>query len=120
MRMYLYVTGIDHQPFEIRRVNQLLQQFLPYALVPPAAEAAMGVLPVPVIGGQAAPRGAGAEYPEHRVDEGSVVAGDPAPNALPARQVRLQQGPDAIRYIVAAMGGKHGGSMGWRLGTCLS
>ena len=118
--MYLYVTGIDHQPFEIRRVNQLLQQFLPYALVPPAAEAAMGVLPAAVIGRQVTPWGAGTKNPAHRVDEGSVIAGDPAPNALPARQVRLQQGPDAIRHVVAAMGGKHGGSMGWRLGTCLS
>ena len=115
--MYFYMTGVDHQPFVIGRVNQPFEQFFPGSLVPPTTEAAMGVFPATVIGRQVTPWGAGTENPEHGIDECPVVPGDATPDTLPAGQVRFQERPDVIRYIVAAMGGNHGMSVGWRLRT---
>ena len=42
--------GVNHQPLEVRIVDDLVQQVSPDAPVPPATEAAMGVLPIPVVG----------------------------------------------------------------------
>ena len=52
MGMNLDMTGIDHQPLKIRFINYFSQQLFPDTPVPPTAEPAMGILPVPVIWGQ--------------------------------------------------------------------
>lgn len=79
MRVYLDVAGVDHQPFKVRLIHELLQQPLPDALVAPAAKAAMRVLPVTIIGRQIAPRSAGAQNPKHCIDEAAIVVRNPAP-----------------------------------------
>ena len=63
--MGLDVAGVKHQPFIIRVIHHRLQQPGPDVPVPPAAEAAVGVLPIPVVRGQIPPGGAGAQNPEH-------------------------------------------------------
>ena len=71
--MGLDIAGVYHQPLEIRVINHRLQQSGPHAPVPPAAEAAVGVLPISVVRGQISPRSAGAQYPAHGVDKPPVV-----------------------------------------------
>ena len=48
MRMYLAVSGVNHEPFEVRLHNERLQQALANAFVSPPAEPTMGVLPVAI------------------------------------------------------------------------
>ena len=103
MRMHLNVCGVYHQPFEIRINHKLFQQLLPDSLVPPTAEPAMCVLPVPVIGRQIPPGSTGTQNPEHRVDEETIVPGFPAPGTLTARKKRFQQPPDPVRNIVPSV-----------------
>ena len=55
-------------------INHCLQQSGPHAPVPPAAEAAVGVLPVSIVRGQIAPRSAGAQYPAHGVNKPPVAS----------------------------------------------
>jgi hypothetical protein len=50
MRMNFAMAGVDHEPFEVRIDNELLQQRLPKPLITPAAKAPMGVLPIPIRG----------------------------------------------------------------------
>ena len=80
--MGLDIAGVYHRPLEIRVINHRLQQSGPHAPVPPAAEAAVGVLPISVVRGQISPRSAGAQYPAHGVDKPPVVLGRSAPLAL--------------------------------------
>ena len=103
VRMGLDVAGVNHQPLEIRVIQHRFQQPGPLAPVPPAAEAAMGVLPVPVVRRQIAPRGAGAQYPADGVDKAAVVMGWPPHLAGFSRQVGLQPLPNLVRKIVATM-----------------
>ena len=91
--MYLAVARIDQQPFEIRLLNELLEQRLPNALVTPAAKTPMGVFPPAIRGRQVSPRRAGAKNPEHGVDELAVVLRNPTPNPRTPRQMGFEQGP---------------------------
>ena len=101
--MNLHVAGIDHQPFKIRLVDHLLQQLFPDTLVAPAAEAAMGVLPVPVVRRQVAPRSAGTQNPENTVEKTAVVLGDAAPLASLPGKMWGQQLPGMVAQIVAVI-----------------
>lgn len=84
--MNLDMAGVDHQPFKVRLVDQLLQQLFPDALVTPAAETTMGVFPVPVIWRKIPPRRAGAKNPENRIQKSTVVLGNTAPlTSLPGK-----------------------------------
>jgi len=85
MRMNLAVAGINHQPLIVRLVNQNIQEFLPYPLVPPPDKAAVGVAPSAIIRRKVTPRGSGPQYPENRVDKLAIVLGHPAPNPAPTR-----------------------------------
>jgi hypothetical protein len=80
--MYLNVTCVDHQPLEVRLVDQLLEQRFPYPLVAPATETPMGVLPVAVVGRQVAPRRARAEDPKDSIDEFAIIMPYAAPRAF--------------------------------------
>ena len=99
--MGLDIAGVYHQPLEIRVINHRLQQSGPHAPVPPAAEAAVGVLPISVVRGQISPRSASAQYPAHGVDKPPVVLGRSAPLALSPGQMRPQPLPNRIGHIVA-------------------
>jgi len=82
--MHFAVTGIDHQPFHVRLVDELLKQSLPDAAVAPPAESSMRVLPVPVACRKIAPRGARAQNPENSIKETAIVVRDATPlSALP-------------------------------------
>ena len=103
VRMGLDVAGVNHQPLEIRVIHHGFQQPGPLAPVPPAAEAAMGVLPVPVVRGQVTPRRPSPQYPTHRVHKQSIVPGRATPFACSSRQQRLQTFPNPVRKIVPSM-----------------
>ncbi len=103
VRMGLDVAGVNHQPLEIRVIQHRFQQPGPLAPVPPAAEAAMGVLPVPVIRRQVTPRRPSPQYPTHRVHKQSIVPGRATPFACSSRQQRLQAFPYLVRKVVPSM-----------------
>ena len=111
----LDISGVYHQPLEIRVIHHRLQPSGPHAPVPPAAEAAVGVLPVSVVRGQIAPepapyliRGsAGAQNPAHSVDKPPVVIGRLASLALFTGRMRPQPLPNGIGHIVAPVRWRH-------------
>ena len=105
MGIYLDVTGVDHQPLEIRCVDQLRQEGFPSAIVTPAAEAAVRVLPIAMVHGQVAPWRAGTQNPEHATEKASIVLGDASPFAFLPRQMRLEQFPGVIGEAVAMIRG---------------
>ncbi len=55
MGMNLDMAGVDHQPLKVRIINYFIQQLFPNAPIPPPAETAMGILPVPIVWGQVPP-----------------------------------------------------------------
>ena len=88
MGMNLDVAGVDHQPLKVRIVDNRIQQLVPDASIPPAAKAAMGVLPVTVIRRQVPPRSPSTQNPKHRVQKQPVVLGRPSPFCLAAQAKR--------------------------------
>ncbi len=97
MGMYLAVAGVDHQPFHVRLVNELLKQLLPNALVAPPAEPPMRVLPVTVACRKITPGRTGAQNPEDGIKKAAIVARDASPlPALPGK-MRLKKPPGSIR-----------------------
>ena len=100
MGMHLEMTGVNHQPLIVRFIHPMLQQRLPDPLVPPATEPTMDSLPASIVWRQITPRSDGAQNPEDRVDEPSIVLCHPTPTSRSARQMRLQQPPDPVRDVV--------------------
>ena len=98
--MGLDVAGVYHQPLEIRVIHHFLQQSGPHTSVPPAAEAAVGVLPVSVVRGQIAPGSAGAQNPANGVDKPPVVMGRPTSLAFSPGRYSLSrsQTPSVISW----------------------
>lgn len=85
MRMHLAMTGVDHQPFVIRLVNQDSKQLFPNPLVPPADKTTMRIAPPSVVRWQITPGRAGSQNPEDRIDKQAVVFGNAAPHAFASR-----------------------------------
>jgi len=81
MPMCLGMGGIDHEPLEIRLVNDRFEQLLPYPLVAPPAKAAMRVLPVTIFRRQITPWGSGTQNPDDGIDEGSIIFRHATPDA---------------------------------------
>jgi hypothetical protein len=79
--MRLAMTGVNHQPLEVRGIDELFHQGFPDATVTPSAETSMGILPTTVCGRQIAPRRSGSQNPQNRIDEASVVLAYTAPLA---------------------------------------
>ena len=75
--MGLDVAGVKHQPFIIRVIHHRLQQPGPDVSGPRQRRSGGGCSPVPVVRGQIPPGGAGAQNPEHGVDETAVILGRP-------------------------------------------
>lgn len=88
--MYIHITGVNHQPLEVRFAYQGGKQAIPHSLASPERVATMGVLPVPVVGRQVPPRRSGANYPEHGVDEQAVVLRRTARAAFATGQQRVE------------------------------
>jgi hypothetical protein len=85
MGMYFDKRGIDHQPFKVWPIDQLLQQTFPNPLVPPANITAVRIAPIAVIRWQIPPRRTRPQNPKYRVDELPVVLRHTAPNAFTPR-----------------------------------
>src|SRR5260221_1431470 len=107
MRMDFDVAGVDQEPLKVRRIDELLQESFPNALVAPADKAAVGVAPSAIIRRQIPPGRPRAQDPKDRVDESSVVLRPTTPNNFPPRPMRVQQGPNLIRDVVSSMCGEH-------------
>ena len=99
------VAGVDHEPFKIRLIDQLLQQLFPDTFIAPAAEAAVGVFPIAIVRRQVAPRRSGAQYPENTVEKTPIVLGDAAPLALLSRKTSGEQFPGMIAQVVTVKRG---------------
>lgn len=97
MGMHLAVAGIDHQPFHVRLVNELLEQSFPNAAVAPSAEPPMRVLPVTVVCRKIAPGRAGAQNPEDGVKKTAIVVRNASPLPALPRKMRLKKPPSSIR-----------------------
>ncbi len=108
MPMHLDVRGVDHQPFEIGFADHGFGQALPNSFVAPAAEPAVGVVPVSLFGRQATPRRTGSQHPNDGVDEEAIIFGYPAPIAWFPRQEGSEDGPSPIGDVVAVQGASHG------------
>ena len=78
VRMHFTMTGVDHQPFVIRLVDQTLKKFLPDARIAPSDKAAMRIAPSAIFRRQVAPGRTGPQNPEHRIDKQAVVLGNAA------------------------------------------
>ena len=109
--MGLDIAGVYHQPLEIRVIHHRLQQSSPHTPVPPAAEAAVGVLPVSVVRGQIAPRSAGAlpsfSPPStlslfHAIYHPLIVLTTPPSDALRINKRSIRSGFGANREKISA------------------
>jgi hypothetical protein len=90
MGVHLAVTGINHEPFKIRFIDQLFQQCLPDTVIAPAAKSPMRVFPVTITGRKIAPWRSCTQNPKHRIDELPVVLGNSAPLSALPRQMGPQ------------------------------
>jgi hypothetical protein len=70
--------GIDDQVFEVRIFTQLGEKPLPDALFGPPPETSEHAVPVAKLFGQVAPRRAGTDQPQHRINEQTIVRAVPA------------------------------------------
>lgn len=94
------MAGVDHQPLEIRLINQGFQQFLPDALVAPTAETALHRVPTPIIRRQVPPWRTRTQYPEYPVDKLPGISRIPAPRPLVPNGVWFNQRP---RFVCDVM-----------------
>ena len=97
MGMHLAVAGIDHQPFHVRFVNELLKQSLPNTPITPAAEPPVGVFPVAVAGRKVSPGRARAQNPEDGVNEAAIVLRNASPLPALPREMQFKEPPGGIR-----------------------
>ncbi len=102
--MNLAVTGVNHEPFKIRLVDQYFQQSFPDAVVAPADKAAMRIAPAAEIGRQIPPRRTRSHNPKDCIYKQAVILGNAAPTSFAPRQVRLKFFPNSIRNVVSSMG----------------
>jgi hypothetical protein len=102
--MNFAVTGIDHQPLEVRIVDEAFQQCLPNTLVAPTTESPMSVLPVAISWWQITPRRPGSQNPNDCIDESPIVPGYTTPLPHLARQMGFEQGPMSVGKVVALIG----------------
>ena len=107
MGMHFDMTGIDHQPFIIRFVDQNFQKFFPYTFSAPSDEPLMNASPLPVIRRQVTPRRSGPQYPEYCIDKTTVILGDSSPLSSPSGQMGFQLCPYIIAYIMSVTGCFH-------------
>ena len=101
------VGSVDHQPLEIRFVDDEGEEFIPYPLVPPSTEAAMGVFPIAVLWRQVTPWRTSAQYPYDGVDELPIILCGAAPIMGFSGQTGLNYFPCAVVNVVPMKSGIH-------------
>ena len=97
MGMHLAMAGINHQPFHIWLINDLLKQSFPNTSITPAAEPPMSILPVTVACRKITPRRSSTQNPEDSVKKASIVMCDASPLAAFPEKKRLKDLPGSIR-----------------------
>lgn len=107
MGMHLAVAGIDHQPFHVRFVDELLKQPLPDTAVAPPAEPPVRVLPVTVAGRKIAPGCTRAQNPEDSVEKTAIVVRDTPPIAHFAQEDAVQEAARRYRTVVSSCAFSH-------------
>ena len=98
------MTGIDHQPFKVRLINQNFKQSLPHTIIAPTDEASMGIAPTAKVGGQISPWSACTHNPEDRIDKAPVVVGLASPASFTSGQMGFKLLPNGIRNVVPSVG----------------
>ena len=78
MRVNFAMTGINHQPFKVRGINQNFKQPFPYPIVAPADKAPMSITPATEVGRQIPPRRTRSHNPKNCVYKTAVVMGNTA------------------------------------------
>ncbi|OGG96329.1 MAG: hypothetical protein A2527_02475 [Candidatus Lambdaproteobacteria bacterium RIFOXYD2_FULL_50_16] len=87
---------INHQPFEIRRINKNFKEFFPNSLVTPTNKTPMGITPPAQVGRKIAPGRACAHDPKDCIDKKAIVLGDAAPSSFSAGQMWFKFVPNMV------------------------
>jgi len=106
--MNFAVASVNHEPLEVRLVDEHIEQILPHALVSPTAKTSVGILPVTIVWRQISPGGASAKNPENCVDELTIVPGPSSPGSYPTWEMGLELFPYSVGNIMASMSCCHG------------
>ncbi len=101
------MTGIDHQPLEIRLLYHRFQHFFPDALVSPATETPLDSIPLTIFRRQASPWCSRSQNPEHAIQKLTGILCVPSPRSLVSYCVRLENFPHRIGHIVPSIAVLH-------------
>jgi hypothetical protein len=105
--MYFDMTGVDHQPLEVRVIHQRFQNLFPDSLVTPPAEPAVYILPVSVRFRQIPPGRSSAQNPEYSVDKLPGISGIPSSSPLFTNGMRPDFLPRSVAHIVSMLFSRH-------------
>lgn len=101
------MTGIDHQPLEIRLLYHRFQHFFPDALVSPATETPLDSIPLTIFRRQVSPGCSRSQNPEHAIQKLTGILCVPSPRSLVSYCVRLENFPHRIGHIVPSIAVLH-------------
>ena len=101
------MTGIDHQPLEIRLLYHRFQHFFPDALVSPATETPLDSIPLTIFRRQVSPWCSRSQNPEHAIEKLTGILCVPSPRSLVSYCVRLENFPHRIGHIVPSIAVLH-------------
>lgn len=101
------MTGIDHQPLEIRLLYHRFQHFFPDALVSPATETPLDSIPLTIFRRQVSPWCSRSQNPEHAIQKLTGILCVPSPRPLVSYCVRLENFPHRIGHIVPSIAVLH-------------
>ena len=90
------MCSVDHQPLEIRFIDEHGEQLLPNPFVAPTDEAPVRVAPTAIFRGQVTPGSTRAQDPNHRIDKPAVVVCDAAPISSFSGKMGCKFFPDVI------------------------
>lgn len=101
------MTGIDHQPLEIRLLYHRFQHFFPDALLSPATETPLDSIPLTIFRRQVSPWCSRSQNPEHAIQKLTGILCVPSPRSLVSYCVRLENFPHRIGHIVPSIAVLH-------------
>lgn len=105
--MYFDMTGVDHQPLEIRLLYHRFQHFFPDALVFPATETPLDGIPLTIFRRQVSPWCSRSQNPEHSIQKLTRILCVASPRSLVSYCVRLEHFPHRIGHIVPSIAVLH-------------
>ena len=105
--MYFDMTGVDHQPLEIRLLYHRFQHFFPDALVSPATETPLDSIPLTIFRRQVSPWCSRSQNPEHSIQKLTHILCVASPRSLASYCVRLEHFPHRIGHIVPSIAVLH-------------